>query len=752
MPETRKNENEALHNRGENTYNRGKLKTITFSIILILLPLFFLLLFEGILRLSGYGHSYQLFTEFKHFGKSYKTAYTDYGKKYFSQLNYTHPPNDIFLKEKPDNGFRIFVIGSSTAAGFPYNVSNSFSRILQQRLQDSYPDHYVEVINIAITAINSYSFYDMIDQILKEQPDALLIYAGHNEFYGAMGIASIEGLGGFRSLKLAHLKLLNLRLYQLTGSLVNKIRAILPASPTKEGQSGESLMESIARHKSIEYKSQIYKAAHTHYEKNMGSILKKANKQNVKVLFSEVVGNIKDLEPFVAVNSEVFPSAEEVFKKARQLEESGDLTKAKELYYQAKDLDGLRFRASEDINRIIHKLSEKYHAIPVPMKTVFENHSPENLIGNNLLTEHVHPNIDGYFLMADAFYNIFIENEIMGELDSANFKPSSFYRQNWGFTPLDSIFTQLRLQQLLTRWPFVKVNPMTSFLDKYTPFNKLDSLAMRIIRRDVTLGDAYRLMADKHERNFQFHQAYEYILALARMNPHNPENFIRAGDLLLLDYDYEMAIHMYLMSLRHTRQLKQLYKTGEIYLELGQYEKAELFFKEALHQATGEVNLLLTQLLDEIAVKKDSKTGELSVSEGQRLAPGTNTRQRVVIFAPTEVTEKLSSARHLIREQSFEQALSLLYEANRIHETPAANRYIGEIYLHFGNREALTYLQKAYPEHSSNTMFISTYCYAAIMFDEEALANNLLNRLQKLDPENQRIRMLESELQKSRNP
>ena len=749
----RKNEQEEPHTGGKKNYNRGKSRTITFSVILVLLPLFLLLLFEGILRLSGYGDSYQLFTEFKHFGKSYKTAYTDYGKKYFSQLNYTHPPNDIFLKEKPDNGFRIFVIGSSTAAGFPYNVSNSFSRILQQRLQDSYPDHYVEVINIAITAINSYSFYDMIDQILKEQPDALLIYAGHNEFYGAMGIASIEGLGGFRSLKLAHLKLLKLRVYQLTGTLINKIRAIIPTPPNKEGQPGESLMESIARHKSIEYESHIYKTAHEHYEKNMGSILKKANNQNVTVLFSEVVGNIKDLEPFVAVNSELFPSANEVFNNARQLEKSGDIAKAKELYYQAKDLDGLRFRASEDINRIIHKLSKKYHAIPVPMKTVFENHSPENLIGNNLLTEHVHPNIDGYFLMADAFYNILIENDILGELDSTNFKPGSFYRQNWGFTPLDSIFTQLRLQQLLTRWPFVKVNPKTSFLDEYTPVNKLDSLAMRILRREVTLGDAYRLMVNKHERNFQFQQAYEYVLALARMNPHNPENFIRAGDLLLLDNNYDMALYMYITSLRHTRQLKQLYKTGEIYLELGQYGKAELFFKEALHQATGDVNQLLTHLLDVIAIKKDNgETGDLSASEEQSFTHGTNVRQRVVIFAPTEVTEKLSRARHLIREQSFEQALNLLYEANRSHETPVANRYIGELYLHFGNREALTYLQKAYPEHSSNTMFITTYCYAAIMFDEVTLANNLLNRLQKLDPENQRISMLESKLQKSRKP
>jgi hypothetical protein len=38
--------------------------------------------------------------------------------------------------------------------------------------------------------VNSYTFYDKIDEILKEDPDAILIYAGHNEFYGELGIGS----------------------------------------------------------------------------------------------------------------------------------------------------------------------------------------------------------------------------------------------------------------------------------------------------------------------------------------------------------------------------------------------------------------------------------------------------------------------------------------------------------------------------------------------------------------------------------
>ena len=34
------------------------------------------------------------------------------------------------------------------------------------------------------------------DEIIAIEPDAVLIYAGHNEYYGALGTASTESLGG----------------------------------------------------------------------------------------------------------------------------------------------------------------------------------------------------------------------------------------------------------------------------------------------------------------------------------------------------------------------------------------------------------------------------------------------------------------------------------------------------------------------------------------------------------------------------
>src|SRR4030042_1973809 len=99
----------------------------------------------------------------------------------------------------------------------------------------------------------------------------------------------------------------------------------------------------------------------------------------------------------------------------RYKQNMGDIfKKALDLYYKAKDLDYIRFRASEDINLIINELSEEYDACRVPMLSWFQNNSANRLIGNNLMTEHVHPNIDGIFLMAEAFFTEIVRSGILG--------------------------------------------------------------------------------------------------------------------------------------------------------------------------------------------------------------------------------------------------------------------------------------------------------------------------------------------------
>lgn len=106
--------------------------------------------------------------------------------------NVPYSNGDIFDQEKKSNSFRIFILGESAGAGYPFTPIGSFSRYLQQRLAIEYPESRIEVVNCAMTAINSYAMRDIMPGILKEKPDLIIIYAGHNEYYGALGVGSME--------------------------------------------------------------------------------------------------------------------------------------------------------------------------------------------------------------------------------------------------------------------------------------------------------------------------------------------------------------------------------------------------------------------------------------------------------------------------------------------------------------------------------------------------------------------------------
>ena len=89
------------------------------------------------------------------------------------------------------------------------------------------------------------------------------------------------------------------------------------------------------------------------------------------------------------------------------------------------------------------------------LKSLFEKYSPNGIVGDNLMTEHLHPNIDGYFLMAEGFLNALKEHGMIEEeWDSSKIKPWTYYRNNWGFTELDSTIADLRIKNLKSGWPF----------------------------------------------------------------------------------------------------------------------------------------------------------------------------------------------------------------------------------------------------------------------------------------------------------
>ncbi len=730
---------------------------LTFRLITILIPFIILFGFEGILRLSGYGDDFSLFIQNQEKGyEEYMKLNPDVGKKYFQKLEYTKPGNDIFLREKPENTFRIFVMGSSTVVGFPYEQNLMFSRILNKQLDEAFPDKRIEVINTAITAINSFTLRDYTKQILKYEPDAILIYAGHNEFYGAFGIGSNETMSRNRILTQLHIALMDFKTYQLIRNIISGISQKL-ATGKNEGSEG-TLMKRIVASNDISYNSDIYTIGIERYRQNMDAILKKFSDENVPVFFSETVCNVKDIEPFSSATDGMLEPAIDVYQKAQKAEEEQDYEKAKELYYRAKDLDAVRFRASEDINIVIDELAEKNDAILVPMLSWFQDHSPNKLIGNNLITEHLHPNIDGYFLMAEAFFDKILESGIMGSPELSQRITREYLQKNYGYTVLDSLLANHHVNMLKGNWPFVKIGEKeTDYMKDYKPKSYLDSLAFSVLLdENSSLGTVRYQLAQQYEKNEMYFEAFKEYDAVLRTDPYIGRVYRDAAAALVNLSDLQQALKYFKKSLEYEESGFAYFKIGEIYFYMGDYNSAVAYFQKSFPLIPDDRKILV--LAETYAAfvysNKTAKAQEVA-NELKRLKADnylTIPAKEYVYdqFIPYQTREEVEQGRRLSSENKNEEALQILESSLNIYDSNVANRLIGEIYLKKQDiKMALFYLEKVYDQFrfDPNFLYNLTLAYHSINDDENA--NRCLQEIIKIEPNYRYLEQLSRILSKT---
>lgn len=527
-----------------------------FRLLLFLIPIVLLCTLELLLHLLKVGGDRRLFVPTPDKNSKYFGINRAVCKRYFQGDNFVPSPRkDLFLQQKPENGFRIFVLGGSTTAGFPYGNNLTFPRILHRRLVNTFPEKRIEVVNMAMTAINTYTLLDFMDEILHQEPDMILIYAGHNEYYGALGISSMESLGRTQGLARLSLRLQRFRTFILLRQIIGRVKSFLGKSSQEsvERDPMKTIMSRIVRDQSIVYGSSLYERGKNQFKSNMETILQKASDADVPVVLSELVSNVQDQAPFVSESSTEYPSADAVFERALDFERADRLEEAKHAYYLAKDLDVIRFRAAEDLNVLIHEFGQDYQIPVVPMKTVFESASPDGLIGSELMHEHLHPNKHGYFLMAEAFYQTLRENRmIRSNWPEAKSGGGDRLKNIWGFSRLDSTFAALTIRHLKGGWPFKEKSVPNTALLSYRPKTVEDSIALEIlIGGELTLEKGHIRLAKLFEERGRYGDAFEEYMALIYTVPS-------------LDIFYEMTI-AYLLRHKQYGRLLGLLKEGVAY-------------------------------------------------------------------------------------------------------------------------------------------------------------------------------------------
>src|SRR5262249_10565833 len=126
-----------------------------FRVIALLSPFLLIGAVEISLRMANFGYPTGFFLKTQQEGQTMLIENPKLGWRFFAPAVARSPQPLQFTKGKPPGTVRIFVFGESAAMGDP-EPSYGFARQLERMLQMRHPEKKFEVINVAMTAINSH--------------------------------------------------------------------------------------------------------------------------------------------------------------------------------------------------------------------------------------------------------------------------------------------------------------------------------------------------------------------------------------------------------------------------------------------------------------------------------------------------------------------------------------------------------------------------------------------------------------------
>lgn len=312
--------------------------------MVVLSPLLFFGAVEGVLRIVGAGFPPEFFIPDPVPERELLTTNDRFGWRYFPRQLARAPVPALIAKSKPADAYRVFVLGESAAMGFP-EPAFGFPRMLEAMLEARMPGKRVQVVNAAMTAINSHVIVTIARECATLRPDAVVIMAGNNEVVGPRGPGTIfPGLHGWQQ---------TMRFGQVLSRWLN------PALVSSEWRG----MAMFAEHR-VQADDPRLESVYRNFESNMAEIIRTSQGAAAKTVVIVPPVNLTE-PPFSSPDGK----ANEAFQAGR-LEE-------------ARDLDALRFRADSRIQAIVRKLG-----------------GIDARIGPEALYEHVHLRPEGNYEIA----------------------------------------------------------------------------------------------------------------------------------------------------------------------------------------------------------------------------------------------------------------------------------------------------------------------------------------------------------------
>ncbi len=473
----------------------SKSKKLVFRLIPLLFFLFLLASVEFLLRIFDPSLNSPLVESVQNDGKEAYQINRGSLVKYFPSDNVIVPElkPSLFKKHKAAKDFRIVCLGESSMFGTPYQMNANIPSILRKQLRHQFPYLEFEVINLGAAAVNSNVILDLAKQAVEYEPDLIVAYMGHNEFYGPDGVGASFLERDFPFL--IPLKY-HLRELRIVAWFQRKMREY--AASVNSGE--RNLMKEVSRNDRVELNSPDAEWVFGQFEANLTALTKLCKTRRIPLIVSDVASNLM-FPPFASDSMRTphgmddsiaaiehffyekkYPEGLQKLALLRAIDSTnalvnywmgriclamGNPDSARIFLSLARDNDLLKFRAPSRSNVIIRRVCAREGIPMISSDSLFNALSVNGIPGKELFWEHLHPTARGYYEIANLYLQKILDLHLIpgSALNDESFHPLPFQVDSLSICWLDLAFGDVAMRNLTKHWPFSNYESRTFVIE-----------------------------------------------------------------------------------------------------------------------------------------------------------------------------------------------------------------------------------------------------------------------------------------------
>ncbi len=591
-----------------------------FRLVAVASPLLILALLEIGLRVVGYGFPTAFFLNPHDQGRAMLTENPRFGWRFFPPA-VARAPRPLYLAaQRPPGTVRIFVFGESAAMGDP-EPAYGFARQLERLVQARHPNQRIEVINAAMTAINSHVIRQIANDCKAREGDFWLVLAGNNEVIGPFGAGTVFGR---QAPNLATARLILMLKRTRIGELLASLSRSASEPATWEG------LELFLKWP-MSYDSPRLKNVYTSFEANLRDIVDWGRRSGATVLLATVPVNLRDFPPLASLHrpglspeklaewngwfstgtqaqaAGHFGDALSAFGKAAAIDDDfAELAFQRarcklELKYpvyaetdfrQACDFDALRFRADSRINEIIRQTAKAAATPVIEAAARFSSYELEaEPMAQVLFYDHVHLNFSGNYRLALLFGEEMEKHWPGGQSYNTPWLPESEVARRLAYTGFDQRRIGEEMRARLQQPPFNSQsnfrarderwrNDLAAFSVPPARYLSNYQAAIALAPEDWLLHANFGVLLEAAGDNSGAAAQWGEV---ARLLPHSAEGWANLGKFAELAGDTERAKNFLETALKQQPDsVEARTEFGILEASLGHHESARQHFRRAL--------------------------------------------------------------------------------------------------------------------------------------------------------------------------